>query len=98
MVKAKGTPGVGKVLIKPEPEETKTRSGIVLPDSAKEKPQEGTVIAIGSERISDFGQKIPFQSKVGDKIIYNKYAGSDIKVDGEELVILDDKDVIYFKG
>jgi chaperonin GroES len=83
-----------KVLVKPEPEELKTKSGIVLPDSAKEKPQEGTIVAVGSGRILDNGQKVPLEVKVGDKIIYSKYGGNEVKIDGEEYVILSERDIL----
>lgn len=83
-----------RVVVKPEPEEQKTKSGIVLPDSAKEKPQEGTVVAVGTGRILDNGQKVPLEVKVGDKIIYSKYGGTEVKIDKEELVFLSERDVL----
>lgn len=86
-----------KVIVKPEPAEERTKSGIVLPDSAKEKPQEGTVIAVGSGEISN-GQRFPLEVKVGDKIIYSKYGGMEVKIDNEEYVILSEKDILAVKG
>ena len=83
-----------RVVVKPEPEEQKTKSGIVLPDSAKEKPQEGTVVAVGSGRTLDSGQRVPLEVKVGDKIIYSKYGGTEVKIDNEELVFLSERDVL----
>lgn len=86
-----------RVVVKPEPSEEKTMSGIVLPDSAKEKPQIGTIIAIGSGRILDNGQKVPMEVKIGDKIIYAKYGGTEIKLDGEEYIILQERDILAIK-
>jgi chaperonin GroES len=91
------TPLRDKVIVKPEPAEEKTRSGIVLPDSAKEKPVEGTVIAIGSGEISN-GQRFPLEVKIGDKIIYSKYGGTEVKVDNEEFVILSERDILAVKS
>lgn len=91
------TPLRDKVIVKPEPAEERTKSGIVLPDSAKEKPQEGTVIAVGTGEISN-GQRFPLEVKVGDKIIYSKYGGMEVKIDNEEYVILSEKDILAVKG
>lgn len=98
MVSKKLTPIGDRVVVKPEPEEQKTRSGIVLPDTAKEKPSEGTVVAVGTGRILDNGLKIPVEVKIGDKIIYSKYGGSEVKLDDEEFVILSEKDILAIKG
>ena len=87
-----------RVIVKQEPEEEKTKSGIVLPESAKEKPQEGTVIAVGEGRVLDSGQKVPVAVKVGDKIIYSKYGGTEVKIDGEEYIILGERDILAVKG
>ena len=86
-----------RVVVKPEPEEIKTKSGIVLPDSAKEKPSEGTVVAVGSGRILDNGQKVPIEVKIGDKIIYSKYGGTEVKIENEEYIILSEKDILAIK-
>jgi chaperonin GroES len=86
------------VLIKPDPEEMKTKSGIVLPDSAKEKPSEGTVIAVGSGKLLDNGQKVALEVKVGDKVIYSKYGGTETKIDNEEYVIVSERDILAIKG
>ncbi|MBI5400013.1 co-chaperone GroES [Candidatus Saganbacteria bacterium] len=91
------TPIGDRVVVKQEPEETKTKSGIVLPDSAKEKPQEGTVVAVGIGRVLDNGQRIPLEVKVGDKIIYSKYGGTEVKVENEEYIILSEKDILAIK-
>jgi chaperonin GroES len=86
------------VVVKPEPEEQKTKSGIVLPDTAKEKPSEGTVVAVGTGRILDNGQKVPVEVKIGDRIIYSKYGGSEVKINDEEFVILSERDILAIKG
>ena len=75
-------------------EEKKTKGGIVLPDTAKEKPTEGEVVAVGTGKILDNGTKQPVEVKVGDRIIFSKYAGTEVKVDGEELVIFSERDVL----
>ncbi len=87
-----------RVIVKQEPTEEKTKSGIVLPDSAKEKSTEGTVVAVGSGRIMENGQKVALEVKVGDKVIYAKYGGNDIKVDNEEYVILSERDILAIRG
>jgi chaperonin GroES len=83
-----------KVLVRPAQAEEKTKGGIVLPDTAKEKPQVGEVVAVGSGRVLDNGQKIPLEVKVGDKIFYTKYGGNEIKVDNEELILLSERDIL----
>ncbi len=83
-----------RVVIKPTPREEVTKSGIVLPDTAKEKPQEGTVVAVGPGRLSEEGKPIPMEVKEGDKVIYAKYAGTEIKIDDEELIILREGDIL----
>ncbi|MFA4906520.1 MAG: co-chaperone GroES, partial [Candidatus Margulisiibacteriota bacterium] len=87
-----------RVVVKPEPEEQKTKSGIVIPDSAKEKPSEGTVVAVGTGRILDNGQKVPVEVKIGDKVIYSKYGGTEVKIDDEEYIILAEKDILAIRG
>jgi chaperonin GroES len=71
-----------------------TKSGIVLPDTAKEKPQEGTIIAAGPGRLTDEGKREPMDVKSGDKVLYAKYAGTEFKVDGDELLIVSQKDIL----
>lgn len=83
-----------RVLIKPTAKEEMTKSGIVLPDTAKEKPQEGTVIAIGPGRLGEDGKRIAMEVNEGNKVIYAKYAGTEIKLDGEEYLILSEKDIL----
>jgi len=75
-------------------QEEKTRGGIVIPDTAKEKPQEGEVLAIGSGRVLENGQKLPLEVKKGDKVLFSKYGGTEVKIEGEELLILSERDVL----
>ena len=98
MAKAKLAPIGDRVVVKAAPEEQKTKSGIVLPDTAKEKPQEGTVVSVGSGRILDNGQKVPLEVKVGDKIIYSKYGGTEVKIDEEEYIILAERDILAIRS
>jgi chaperonin GroES len=79
------------------PKEDMTKSGIVLPDTAKEKPMEGKVIAVGPGTLNDDGKRVPLDVKVGDTVIYAKYAGTEIKEDGEELIILRESDILAKK-
>jgi chaperonin GroES len=87
-------PLADRIIVKPIEKEEVTKGGIVLPDTAKEKPQEGKVIAVGPGRLSDDGKRIAIDVIVGDKVIYAKYGGSEIKIDGEELVILRESDIL----
>ncbi len=87
-----------RVVVKQEPSEEKTQSGILLPDTAKEKPQVGTVIAVGTGRVLDNGQRLPLEVKVGDKVIYAKYGGTEVKIDSEELIILQERDILAVKN
>ena len=84
----------GRVVIKPLEREEMTKSGIVLPDTAKEKPQEGKVLAVGPGRIDDNGNRIPLDVAVGDVVIYSKYGGTEVKYNGEEYLILSARDVL----
>jgi chaperonin GroES len=83
-----------RVVIKPTPREEMTKSGIVLPDTAKEKPQEGTILAAGPGRLNDEGKREPMDVKEGDKVLYAKYAGTEFKVDSEDLLIVSQKDIL----
>ena len=83
-----------RVVIKPTPREEMTKSGIVLPDTAKEKPQEGTILAVGPGRILDDGKRESIDVKKGDKVLYAKYAGTEFKIDEEELLIVSQKDIL----
>ncbi len=91
-------PLADRLVVKAIQKEEVTKGGIVLPDTAKEKPQEGEVLAVGPGRVSDDGTRIAMDVKVGDIIIYAKYGGTEIKVEGEELIILRESDVLAKKG
>jgi chaperonin GroES len=83
-----------RVVIQPTPREEMTKSGIVLPDTAQEKPQEGTIVAVGPGKILDDGKREAMDVKKGDKVLYAKYAGTEFKVDEEELLIVSQKDIL----
>jgi chaperonin GroES len=83
-----------RILVKRIEEEERTKGGIIIPDAAKEKPQEGKVVAIGDGKTLESGQKAPLTVKPGDKILFGKYSGTEIKVDGEEHLILREDDVL----
>jgi chaperonin GroES len=83
-----------RVVVKRIEEEPKTKGGIVLPDTAKEKPQKGKVIAVGTGRILENGQKVPLEVKEGDIVVFAKYGGTEIEIDGEEYVILSERDLL----
>jgi chaperonin GroES len=83
-----------RVVIEHVEQEDKSTGGVFLPDTAKEKPQEGMVRAVGSGRMLDNGTKVPMDVKVGDRVIYSKYSGSEIKIDGTEYLIVSEKDVL----
>jgi len=83
-----------RILVKPKESEEKTKSGIVLPDSAKEKPQEGDVISVGEGARDDKGKRIPMEIKKGDTILYSKYSGTEVKIDGVEHLIIKESDVL----
>ncbi len=83
-----------RVVIKPTPREEMTKSGIVLPDTAKEKPQEGEIIAAGPGKINDDGKREPMDVAVGQKVLYAKYAGTEFKVEDQELLIVSQKDIL----
>lgn len=87
-----------RLVVKPMEREEKTKTGIYLPDTAKEKPVEGKVIAVGPGRLTEDGKRIPMDLKVGDIVIYAKYGGTEIKVEDEELMILSEKDVLAKKA
>lgn len=83
-----------RVLILRIEEEEKTKGGIIIPDTAKEKPQEGKVVAVGPGKLSDKGERIPLDLKENDRVLFGKYAGSDIKIDGVEHLILREDDIL----
>ena len=83
-----------RLVVKPTPREEMTKSGIVLPDTAKERPQEGTVLAVGPGRTLDDGSREPMEVSEGQKVLFQKYAGTEFKLDDEELLILSQKDIL----
>ena len=87
-----------RILVKRQEEKETRKGGIIIPDSAKEKPQEGKVIAVGNGKVSEDGKKIPLDVKAGDKILFGKYSGTDIKIDGEEYLILREDDILAVLG
>lgn len=91
-------PLADRVVVKVLEAEEKTASGIVLPDKAKEKPQEGEVMAVGSGKVLDNGTKEAMEVKVGDKVIFSRYAGTEVKVEGEEYLILRQDDILALLG
>jgi chaperonin GroES len=95
---AKLQPLADRLVVKPIQKEEMTKGGIFLPDTAKEKPQEGEVIAVGPGRVTDDGKRIAMDVKVGDRVIYSKYGGSEIKIDDVEMIILRESDILAKKG
>ena len=87
-----------RILVKREEEKGVKKGGIIIPDTAKEKPQEGKVIAVGNGKVSDEGKKIPLDVKAGDKILFGKYSGSEVKIDDEDYVIMKEDDVLAIIG
>jgi chaperonin GroES len=83
-----------RVVVQPTPGEETTKSGIVIPDTAKEKPQEGTILAVGPGRVLDDGKREEMDLKPGDKVLYAKYGGTEFKLDGEDLLIMSHKDIL----
>ena len=83
-----------RVVVQPSQEEEVSKGGIILPDTAKEKPQRGMIIAVGPGRLDEEGKRIPMEVKKGDKVIYSKYAGSEIKQDDKEVLILRETDIL----
>lgn len=83
-----------RILVQANEAETTTASGIVIPDTAKEKPQEGTVLAVGPGRVDDSGKRIPLDVNVGDTVLYSKYGGTEVKYGGEEYLVLSARDVL----
>jgi chaperonin GroES len=83
-----------RVIVKPAGKEEVTRSGIVIPDTAKEKPQEGEVIAVGTGKLLDSGDRAAMEVKVGDTVLFAKYGGTEFKLDGEDLLVLRESDIL----
>jgi chaperonin GroES len=97
-VEKKIRPVGDRVVVKPSAKEEVTKSGIVIPDTAKEKPQEGTVIAVGSGRLLDNGDRAPIDVREGDRILFAKYGGTEFKLDGEEYLVLKENDILAIIG
>jgi chaperonin GroES len=91
-------PLADKVMIKRLEAEDVTKGGIVLPEAAKEKPRRGTVMAIGNGKLLENGKRSEFQVKVGDKVLFTSYGGTEIKIDGEEILIMDEADILAILG
>ena len=87
-----------RVIVKPMEAEEKTKGGIILPDTAKEKPIEGTIVAVGPGRVSDDGKVIKMEVKAGDKVLYGKYSGTEVTVDGVEYLIMRESDIFAIIG
>jgi chaperonin GroES len=87
-----------RVIVKRVEEETTTAGGIVLPGSAAEKPSQGVVLAVGNGKVLDNGEVRPLDVKVGDKVLFGKYAGNEVKVDGEELIVMREEDIMGILG
>ncbi len=87
-------PLADRIVVKALAQEETTKSGIVLPGTAKEKPQEGEVLAVGSGKMLENGTRVPMEVKVGDKVIYSKYGGTEVKIDGQEYLVLKESDVL----
>jgi chaperonin GroES len=83
-----------RVIVKRVEEETKTAGGIIIPDTAKEKPQEGEVIAVGPGKLDDTGKRVPLEVKAGDRILFSKWAGTEIKIDGVEHIFMKEDDIL----
>jgi chaperonin GroES len=94
MAKPKVKPLNDKVLVKRVEAETVTKGGIVLPDAAKEKPREGIILALGDGKLLDDGKRSPFQVSTGDHVLFSSYAGTEIKMDGEEYLIMGEDDIL----
>ena len=92
--KTKLVPLGDRLVIKPVVQEEVLASGIVIPDTAKEKPQQGEVVAAGPGRLDDDGKRIAMEVKVGDRVLYAKYSGQEVKIDQEEVIVLSEKDVL----
>ena len=94
MAKLKIRPLGDRIVVEPLEAEEKTKGGIILPDTAKEKPQEGKVVAVGKGKIGEDGKPVPMEIKVGDKVLYGKYSGTEITIDDKEYIILKEEDIL----
>ncbi|MGA7733006.1 MAG: co-chaperone GroES [Chloroflexia bacterium] len=87
-----------RVVIQPVEREAMTPSGLVLPDTAKEKPQEGSVVAVGPGKLLETGERVPLEIKAGDRVLYSKYSGTEFTLDGNEYLVLSERDVLAIVG
>ncbi len=87
-----------RVIIRPDEQEEVTKSGLVLPDTAKEKPQQGTVVAVGAGRVTDDGKTIPLELKEGSTVLYAKYSGTEVRLNDEDLLIVSERDILAIVG
>ncbi|MDZ7374543.1 MAG: co-chaperone GroES [candidate division KSB1 bacterium] len=87
-------PLADRVVVKPIEEEEKKQGGIIIPDTAKEKPQKGEVVAVGPGKIDENGKRVPMEVKVGDKVLFGKYAGTEVEIDGEQYLIMRESDIL----
>ena len=92
--KVKVQPLADRVVVEPLEETEEMRGGLYIPDTAKEKPQQGTVIAVGPGRVSDEGERIPVELKEGQRVLYGKYSGTEVTIDGQDLLIIKEGDVL----
>jgi chaperonin GroES len=83
-----------RVIVRALPQEEKTKSGLYLPDTAKEKPQQGEVMAVGNGKVTDDGKTVPMNVKAGDKVLYGKYSGTEVKIEGEEFLIIKESEIL----
>lgn len=83
-----------KVLIERAKAEDKTKGGIILPDSSKEKPKEGKIVAVGQGRLTDQGERVAFQVKKGDRVLFKSYAGTDVKIDGKDYILMSEEEIL----
>jgi chaperonin GroES len=93
-IEMKVRPLYDRILVRRVAEEEKTKGGIIIPDTAKEKPSEGEVVAVGSGKVNEKGQLRPLEVKAGDRILFGKYSGNEIKLDGDELIILREDEIL----
>jgi chaperonin GroES len=98
MAKINLKPLADRVIIKPTEAEETTKGGIILPDTAKEKPIEGTIVAVGPGKTSEEGKAVKLEVKVGDKVLYGKYSGTEVTVEGEEYLIMRESDIFAIIG
>jgi chaperonin GroES len=92
--KTRITPLEDRVVIRPLEGEEVTASGLVIPDTAKEKPQEGEILAVGPGRLDDNGKRVPMEVSEGDRVLYSKYAGTEVKLDGDEVLVVSSRDIL----